>query len=144
MANKTQVENKDFISEIDGEKHYLRKIIFPERIVEGGRWIEFKTGLLSFECFHIDGITMADPTKVAHIEFDFGLQTQIHLLPQNNFILSHMHKDATDEERMAYDVTFDLFHAFHHTNVDPNYTHYHWALYGNLKDRVEIGEDYES
>ena len=36
--------------------------------------------------------------------------------------------------------SFDLFHAFCHCSFDPNYTYLHWALYGNLKDRVTINE----
>jgi hypothetical protein len=35
-------------------------------------------------------------------------------------------------------IKFDLMHAFFHYQGDPNYTHLHWALYGNLEDRVEL------
>jgi hypothetical protein len=144
LNNKPIVENLDYDSEIDGKHCYLRKITLPKKLVEGERWIEFKGDPLSFECHYIDGITLEDPTKVAHITFDFGMGTEIHLLPQNNFILTHAEAEGlSDEEKMAFDVIFDLFHAFHHTNVDPNYSHYHWALYGNLKDRIEIGDDYD-
>lgn len=124
------IENKDYISEIDNEKKYLRKVTFPSRIEEGDRWIEF-TKPFSFECYHID-------SDIAYIEFDFGMVTKIQLNPEKNFILMN-HKDATDEEKMAFDVQFDIFHAFFHTPVDPNYTHYHWALYGMLRDRVTTG-----
>ncbi|MFA7219178.1 MAG: hypothetical protein WC119_01515 [Synergistaceae bacterium] len=124
------IENKDYISEIDGEKKYLRKVIFPSRIEEGDRWIEF-TKPLSFECYHID-------SDIAYIEFDFGMRNEIQINPEKNFILMH-HKASSDEERMAFDVQFDLFHAFFHVTEDPNYTHYHWALYGMLRDRVTTG-----
>jgi hypothetical protein len=139
MLDQIIVENLDYISELDGKNYYFRRIILPKRIEESDRWIEFNKPL-SFTCHHIDETTTENPRKIAYIEFDFGMQTQINLLVQNNFILKNMSKDLTDEELMARDVIFDLFHAFHHTNVDPNYYHYHWALYGNLKDRVIIGE----
>ncbi len=29
--------------------------------------------------------------------------------------------------------------AFFHNENDPNYTYYHWALYGNLKNRITSG-----
>ena len=58
---------------------------------------------------------------------------------KNNFILRYM-DDKSDEEKIVFDIIFDLMHAFFHVSDDPNYDDYHWALYGNLKDRVEIGE----
>ena len=140
MKNKITVEFKDFFSEIDNKEYYLRKIWLPQRLTEGSKWIKFKDEQLWFECYYIEELTMANPHRTAYIEFDFGMEHSIPLLIQDNFILRDM-QDAIDEEKMAFSVIFDLFHAFHHPNLDPNYTVYHWALYGNLKDRVIIGDD---
>ena len=38
-------------------------------------------------------------------------------------------------------IEFDLAHAFHHIKFDPNYSYKHWALYGNLKDRVDLFDE---
>jgi hypothetical protein len=43
----------------------------------------------------------------------------------------------SDEDIVRRQVEFDLAHTFDHPNYDPNYSHTHWALYGNLKDRVD-------
>ena len=44
------------------------------------------------------------------------------------------------EDKVKRMAQYDLSHAFFHYKDDPNYTHYHWALYGNYKDRVILEE----
>ena len=41
------------------------------------------------------------------------------------------------KNKIVADVYFDVKHAFFHYEGDPNYTQYHWALYGWLKHGVE-------
>lgn len=137
LTNKPIIVNKDYLSSIDNVVCYKRDIILPETIYEGDRWIKFSEPL-TLTCYYID--TETHGYKVATFEFDFGMTHSIALEVEHNCILRDF-IGATDEEKIAFDVIFDLFHAFFHPSVDPNYEDYHWALYGNLKDRVEIGEN---
>ena len=111
-------------------------ITFPTRIYEDGEWIEFKSPLV-LECHYIGDKDHGH--KVAAFTFDFGMEHITSLTKEHNFIL-RQYENKSDIEKIVIDVVFDLFHAFFHTQYDPNYTDYHWALYGNLKDRVKIGE----
>lgn len=70
-----------------------------------------------------------------HYDYDFGMADKFVFsedVSWNN-ISSH----DTDEEIIRKTVEFDLAHAFDHPCEDPNYTHTHWALYGNLKNRLD-------
>lgn len=136
MQNKTTVVNENYISEFDGKDYYGSTIILPDEIREGERFIRFKKSL-SLNCYHIGSEDYG--YKCATFDYDFGMTHTVPLEKEHNFILMHS-DDKTDEEKIAFDVIFDLFHAFFHPECDPNYTDYHWALYGNLKDRVEFGE----
>jgi len=137
MHNKIKVKREDYVSTIDGKTNYFSTITLPDTIVEGGRSIVFKKPL-SLKCHYIGSEDYG--YKVAVFTFDFGLEHITPLEKEHNFILMRS-DDKTDEEKIAFDVIFDLFHAFFHCSVDPNYTDYHWALYGNLKDRVIIKDE---
>lgn len=139
MQNKITVINENYISEIDGKEHYASTITFPDEIREGEQFIRFKKPL-SLHCYHIGSEDYG--YKCATFDYDFGMTHTVPLEKEHNFILMHS-DEKTDEEKIAFDVIFDLFHAFFHPECDPNYTYYHWALYGNLKDRVETGRDDE-
>ena len=67
-------------------------------------------------------------------EYDFGMTGRYYFGP--NSILG-INSKMSDEDIIRRIVEFDLAHAFDHPQEDPNYNHTHWALYGNLKDRVE-------
>ena len=139
MKNKALIEREDYVSEIDGKTYYFCKITLPKKIWEDDyRWIEFESPLV-FTCHFIQEATEEDPHQIAFFTFDFGMDGQTNLNLKHNCILMGK-EDASNEEKMVIDVIFDLFHAFFHYNGDPNYNYYHWALYGNLKDRVKIGE----
>lgn len=125
----------------DDSPFEIVKITFPEVIEEGYRKIKF-LDTFSFECLNIeeeeaDGVK----SRSAYVIFDFGMSSIIQLDSRKNCIFMGR-DDLSDNDKMFEDVKFDLFHAFFHYVDDPNYTHYHWALYGNLKDRVEIDEEF--
>lgn len=135
--NKPVVKREDYVSSLDGQTHYYSEITLPEIIYEGYRTIKFKKPLV-IKCHSINSTDNGH--KTAFYRFDFGMEGQTPLDKEHNFILMHS-DNLSNEEKIAFDVEFDLFHAFFHTAEDPNYTYYHWALYGNLKDRVETEED---
>lgn len=92
---------------------------------------------ISIEVYHID-----EKTHRAYFAWDFGMEGVVHL---KNWVLEGKQIQGV-KERILSDVIFDIGHAFFHYEGDPNYTPYHWALVGWLKDRVEAqeyGEDTE-
>lgn len=70
--------------------------------------------------------------------YDFGMIDMVNV-PEDARSLGLV-EDSTDEEIIKAWVTFDLEHAFCHIKEDPNYSHTHWALYGNLKNRATLTE----
>jgi len=83
--------------------------------------------------------------KVAHVYYDFGLHDTFSVEPDKNCLLLGyygLRAVSPVQEMVEKNVIFDLFHAFTHCDMDPNYTHLHWALYGNLKDKTKVIENY--
>ena len=83
----------------------------------------------------------------ATVTFDFGMEIHVPLTSANNFLISseihktneHCVSDSSPMiDKIRATLEFDLDHAFLHINQDPNYNTYHWALFGNLKDRVNV------
>lgn len=137
--SKAIIDRQDYVSSLDGQTHYYCEITLPETMREGYHWIKFKKPL-KIKCHYIG--TKDYGYKIAAFHFDFGMDHITPLEKEHNFILMDS-DNLSDEEKIIFDVEFDLFHAFFHCEEDPNYSDYHWALYGNLKDRVETGEDHE-
>lgn len=90
-------------------------------------------GLVTFkEPIYIDVYYVDRKAKVAYYTWDFGMDGAVNL---NNFNVKNI---KGLKNKIAADVYFDIGHAFFHYEGDPNYTHYHWALYAWLKDRLDI------
>lgn len=70
--------------------------------------------------------------RVAYFTWDFGMESELYL---DSYFLS-LKDYSTTEQKIIRQCHYDLAHAFFHHTDDPNYTYYHWALYGNLKDRI--------
>lgn len=102
-------------------------IKIPRTIKEDDDEIVFKEGMeLSLEVVWKNFASI-------FLETDFGMRIQISRI--DNMLITNKRTSVNDI--VLKTIIFDLFHAFYHPEIDPNYTHYHWALYGNLKDRVE-------
>ena len=82
--------------------------------------------------------------SIAYVDYDFGLEFKINLDAQRKSAWGYngVNKESTNEEIVTSIIRFDLFHAFTHYQGDPNYSHLHWALYGNLKDRCKVIEHF--
>jgi hypothetical protein len=76
--------------------------------------------------------------KIVHFSWDFGLEGTVHL---ENWVLKGRQIKGLKEKILA-DIIFDVGHALFHYKGDPNYTTYHWALAGWLKNRVIAVRDY--
>jgi len=80
---------------------------------------------------------------MAFATFDFGMEIRVALDSNHNCLINGyggLTEESSLDDKLMYSIFFDLFHAFFHTPQDPNYSYYHWALYGNLKDRVNLTE----
>ena len=105
------------------------KVNIPKKIREDDMEIVFKNGQeLSVDVTH----SVVDERLLFAVT-DYGMDICFDRF--DNFLVE---EGDTDEDIIIKVLTFDLFHAFCHPCEDPNYSHYHWALYGNLKDRVDV------
>ncbi len=77
---------------------------------------------------------------IGYVDYDFGLAMATSVDEKNSLINGYggLTKESEPVEVLMYSVIYDLFHAFCHDVADPNYTHYHWALSGWLKDRAVV------
>jgi hypothetical protein len=97
--------------------------------------IDKDTGLQNFE---------ADVPMMGIATYDFGLTMETPLDPEHNWLTNGYNgltKDSSPEDILMGSIMFDLFHAFFHETQDPNYSHYHWALVGWLKNRAALKDD---
>ena len=106
------------------------KIYLPEKFTELGE-------ITCKESIYVDVYYVDRKAKVVYFTWDFGMDGTVGL---NNFNIKHL---KGLKNKILADIIFDVGHAFFHYKGDPNYTHYHWALYAWLKDRVETKEFYE-
>ena len=87
--------------------------------------------------------TEENDTRYAHIIFDFGMSYKISVETNRNFLLTKLNgidENSSFEEKIKTIVMFDVMHALTHCDMDPNYTHFHWAIKGWLWDRLEKHE----
>ncbi len=134
MINKPKIERD--------QNTQFCTITLPETIYEGYKWIKFKNPLkIQFDLVPLE----RNGCDIVFFNYDFGMDGEVTLDRKHNFVLNTKGCDTmTNEEKVVLIIIFDLFHAFFHPSQDPNYSYYHWALFGNLKDRVEYGEREEN
>jgi len=81
---------------------------------------------------------------LASFVYDFGMPGVAPLDEKNNMLVGSgyegLTKDSSLEDILEKSLWFDLFHALCHPPQDPNYTYYHHALFGWLRDRAIISE----
>jgi len=77
---------------------------------------------------------------MVYVDYDFGLTDKFS--PYSSMFHGWHYNGTTNDtpldEVVKSFIQYDLMHAFFHCSDDPNYTHLHWALYGNLKDQTTI------
>lgn len=107
-------------------------VITLGQIEEHGRTIKFSPEL-KVEIWHGGDFK----ENCCEVYYDFGMRDQMNF---DNWLTRNL---ATPLEKIRKCIEFELFHAFFHPSEDPNYTVLNWALYGNLKERVELIEDFD-
>ena len=119
----------------EGSDESLRQIYFnPPLVIEYSIYdkIDKETGKDSYP---------EDVSSMAFSELDFGMEIHVPLDVKDNWLMNGyggLTKESDPIDVLMRTICFDLFHAFFHPTEDPNYDFYHWALYGNLKDRVTL------
>lgn len=83
-----------------------------------------------------------DNVVTVYVDYDFGMTDKFRPYEsiKGGWCYNDINEKTPLDEIVKSFVQYDLFHAFCHTPLDPNYSHLHWALYGNLKDRVKVIE----
>lgn len=71
--------------------------------------------------------------RVIYCSWDFGMTFQVHM----DSLFLDVNKIKKIKRKVLRVAEFDLIHAFFYHNEDPNYEYYHWALYGNLRNRIK-------
>jgi len=106
---------------------------------EGGRRLEFNPPLEVGWSAYNDNRNDLNMLMV-YVDYDFGMTDKFR--PYSSMFHGWHYNGTTNDtpldEVVKSFVQYDLFHAFCHTPLDPNYSHLHWALSGWLKDRVKI------
>lgn len=76
--------------------------------------------------------------------YDFGMEDRIAVAKEHNFLYDYAgdNKEADPIKTVFATIKFDLMHAFFHYKGDPNYSHTHWALYGNLFDIADADDSF--
>lgn len=75
--------------------------------------------------------------EVGNYTYDFGMFDKRPLKEKGESGLPNFLYDKDPIKMVVNNVVFDLEHAFNHTDIDPNYTHLHWALRAELRNRVK-------
>jgi hypothetical protein len=95
------------------------------------------TELCIFTCkepIYIDIYHVDRQLGYVYFTWDFGMDAVVSL---RTYISKHR---KGLKKKVFREIIFDVGHAFCHCSEDPNYTEYHWALRGWLKDRLEVHE----
>ena len=84
------------------------------------------------------------PNEEVLAVFNFGMEYRIPTAKEKNFLYNYAEKNENAEpiKTVFSTIKFDLMHAFFHYSGDPNYSHTHWALYGNLKDKIDADDSF--
>jgi hypothetical protein len=128
--DKVEIIRSEHVSEYDGKTYIEAKFIIKE-LYGYGAVIFTKTPLE----VHVSIEKGAD---IAHFWYDFGMSDEVCVTKDKNFLYNYgnTNEECDPIQTVLNTIKFDLMHAFNHYNGDPNYGKTHWALYGNLKDRV--------
>ena len=86
----------------------------------------------------------SDEDKSALTVYDFGMEDRVPLKKENNWLYNYggPNEELEPIKTVFSSIKFDLMHAFFHYSGDPNYSHTHWALYGNLKERSTADDSF--
>ena len=79
------------------------------------------------------GVSIYEKDQIGHYYYDFGMEDKVSVDQRRNFF----GKPTDDPFQIVLNtIKFDIEHALFHTDIDPNFSHTHWALRAILADRI--------
>jgi hypothetical protein len=109
------------------DHHYTDATIIIKQLFGYG-YVKFRTPLKI-------SVSIDEEDRVAHYTYDFGMDDEVSVNPKSNFYASSAVTDPV--EIVLNTIKYDIEHALFHTDIDPNFSHTHWALRAILEDRIE-------
>lgn len=127
--DKVEISTKQNISEYDGKTYTDFEFVIKELCGYGT--LIFNPPLIVDGCMEVDG-------EIAYYDYDFGMSDKVCVNRQDNFLYNYdnPNADANILKTILNTIKYDLHHAFNHIDMDPNFTHAHWALRAELRDRT--------
>ena len=128
-TDKVEISTKQHLSEYDGKTYTDFEFVIRE--VYGYGTLVFNPPLVVDGCMEVDG-------EIAYYTYDFGMSDKVCVNRQDNFLYNYdnANADANVLKTILNTIKYDLQHAFNHIDMDPNFTHTHWALRAELSNRT--------
>lgn len=128
-TDKVEISTKQNISEYDAKTYTDFEFVIRE--VYGYGILIFNPPLVVDGCMEVDG-------EIAYYTYDFGMSDKVCVNRQDNFLYNYDNANAEANvlKTILNTIKYDLHHAFNHIDMDPNFTHTHWALRAELRDRT--------
>ena len=120
-------------------------------IDEDGRSLQFDPPLkITWSCYRetkpMEDGEWSMKRTIVFVDYDFGMPDKFcpYDSIRNGWGYNGISLETPMEEIVKSFIKFDLFHAFCHYPLDPNYSHLHWALFGNLKEQTKVIDNDEN
>ena len=128
-ADKVETTVEQHISEYDGKTYIDFKFVIKE--LYGYGVLLFNPPLIVNGSIEVDG-------EIAYYDYDFGMSDKVCVNRQDNYLYNYDNANAESNilKTILNTIKYDLQHAFNHIDMDPNYSHTHWALRAELRDRT--------
>ena len=128
-ADKVETTVEQHISEYDGKTYIDFKFVIKE--LYGYGVLLFNPPLIVNGSIEVDG-------EIAYYDYDFGMSDKVCVNRQDNYLYNYDNANAESNilKIILNTIKYDLHHAFNHIDMDPNFTHTHWALRAELRDRT--------
>jgi hypothetical protein len=135
-ADKVETTVEQHISEYDGKTYIDFKFVIKE--LYGYGVLLFNPPLIVNGSIEVDG-------EIAYYDYDFGMSDKVCVNRQDNYLYNYDNANAESNilKTILNTIKYDLQHAFNHIDMDPNYSHTHWALRAELRDRTTSYDMYE-
>ena len=122
--DKVKIERREFVSEYNGKTYIGAQFSIKEL---------YGYGALIFKGEPLEVCaTIEKGSDVAYYSYDFGMNDHVSIKKTPG----GFGYDPDPVKIVCNAIKFDLEHAFHHTDIDPNFGHVHWALREVLKHRI--------
>ena len=135
-TDKVEISTKQHVSEYDAKTYTEFEFVIKE--LYGYGTLIFNPPLIVDGYMEVDG-------EIAYYDYDFGMSDKVCVNRQDNCLYNYdnANADANILKIILNTIKYDLHHAFNHIDMDPNFTHTHWALRAELRDRTTSYDMYE-